>query len=119
MDKAFCSKFGIDYDNGLNNCMGDIAFYQKILASFLEDHCFPDAKAAYARKDYDSLFEHLHELKGVCGNVALSGLYQAVSPLVERLRSHAFTEAELVPLFEAVETAYHRTCEGIVAMRQA
>ena len=107
MDKDLLGKYGIDYEKGLGNCMGDGEFFQTLLSMFLEDDCFPRARAAYANKDYKELFNCMHELKGVSGNAALTDLYGAIVPLVEVLRGKtgADTEAQIGLLFENADKA--------------
>lgn len=115
MDKELLVKYGIDYERGLGNCMGDGDFFQTLLSMFLQDDCFPRAEKAFANKDYKELFNCMHELKGVSGNAALADLYSAIVPLVETLRSGngAEKEAQIGPLFAEAERAYRHTCDGI------
>lgn len=113
MDKGSLAKYGIDYDKGLANCMGDLGFFKVLLSMFLKDDCFPRAIEAHAAHDYKELFSCMHELKGVSGNAALMELYAAVLPLVEILRNGTDDTAEVDRLFSVAEAAYNRTCEGI------
>ena len=113
MDKELLRQYGIDYDKGLSNCMGDVAFYKTLMGMFLDDDCFPRARAAYAQHDYATLFSCLHELKGVSGNAALTELYKAVVPLVELLRGGTSDDAAVDTLFSQADAAYQRACEGI------
>ena len=52
MDRELLVKYGVDYEKGLGNCMGDGEFFQTLLSMFLQDDCFPRARVAYANKDY-------------------------------------------------------------------
>lgn len=113
MNKDFFAFYGIDYDNGLNNCMGDTSFYKAMLSSFTEDACYSNAKNALQSKDYEALFDCFHELKGVCGNLGLSELYNVVAETVELLRGGKYEEAKITRLFAAFEKAYFNACEGI------
>ena len=110
MDIEVLSSYGIEYDRGLKNCMGNVVFYKKILTMFLQDGCFMQAKSAYASGDRKELFSRLHELKGISGNAALTALYNQTVPLVELLRK----DTDITPeMFAALEEAYQRACEGI------
>ncbi|MDD3920270.1 MAG: hypothetical protein PHO41_03740 [Eubacteriales bacterium] len=114
MDKnRLLSDYGIDYDKGLKNCMGDPSFYKKILSMFVQDTCFAHAGTAHTNKAYKELFGCMHELKGVSGNAALMGLYEATVPLVELLRNGTELDAEVDRMFARVEEAYQLTCRGI------
>lgn len=113
MDRTLLLQYGIDYDKGLINCMGDEAFFQTLLSMFLEDSCFSRGKDAYASKDYKEMFSCMHELKGASGKAALIELYKAVVPLVELLRVGDIQEDEVSRLYGEAEKAYQRTCDGI------
>ena len=111
MDKA--KDYGIDYERGVANCVGSEEFYEKILSMFLNDTSFARAKAAYEARDYAAMFSCMHELKGVSGNAALVGLYNAAIPLVEILRNGNADDAEVDKYFAAVEAGYNLTVEGV------
>ena len=113
MDGALLASYGIDYDKGLKNCMGNLSFYKKILSMFQQDPCFSRAKVAYTEGNQKELFGRMHELKGISGNAALTALYDATVPLVELLRTGNSISAEVGPLFAVMEEAYHRAYEGI------
>ena len=113
MMKELLLEYGVDYDKGLKSCMGDLSFYQSILSAFLQDECFAKARKAYSNKAYHELFDCMHELKGVSGNIALTDLYQITVSLVELLRNDIGEESEIGRLFQAADEAYKRACEGI------
>lgn len=115
MDKSLLKEYGINYDEGLARCMGDPAFYKTLLSIFLSDSAFTRAAEAYGAGDLNALFACMHELKGASGTAAFTELYNAICPLVELLRGKAAQAdpAETDRLFDAVQTAYARTCEGI------
>ena len=113
MNRELLAEYGIDYDRGLKNCMGDPAFYKTLLGMFLKDECFPRARAAYAAGDIKELFSSMHELKGASGNAALTELYNAIVPLVELLRTGDAQKEDVDRLFAAADEAYRRTYEGV------
>lgn len=115
MESELMTRYGIDYDKGIKNCMGNGIFYRKILSMFMEDDSFLRAKAACKVRDYKTLFNCAHELKGVSGNAALTKLYYATVPLVELLRGESGAEvgAEVESLLAAIEEAYSSACAGI------
>ena len=113
MEKDMLAQYGIDYEKGLKNCMGNPIFYQKIMTMFLADTNFPRAKAAWEYQDQSVLFACLHELKGISGNAALTELYQATVPLLELTRKPNAPFDEVGKLFSAVERAYARACDGM------
>lgn len=115
MDKELLAKYGIDYERGVKNCVGDSEFYKKLLTMFLKDECFPRARKAFAEKNYKELFSCVHELKGASGNAALNELYDNIVPLVDILRggTDSVSEEKIAALFEAADKAYSRAYEGV------
>ncbi len=115
MNKELLAEYGIDYESGLKNCMGNAELFEKLLSMFLDDQSFPNAALAHEQHDYRRLFESLHELKGICGNAGIIRLYNAVSPLVELVRFSTDDDIEVDRQFFGVEMIYKRACEGITA----
>lgn len=113
MEKELLAGYGINYDKGLKNCMGNTELYSTLLSMFLDDQSFPNAQAAYDARDFQKLFESLHELKGVCGNAGLTELYDAVVPFVELVRGGTDEEREVERQFTETKELYERACEGI------
>lgn len=113
MDITVLENYGVDAKKGLERCMGDLEFYEKLLSLFLNDDSFMRSKRAYEQKDYKEMFQCMHELKGASGNADLKMLYQAICPLVEILRFGNGTEEEINLHFKKVEMAYEKAKEGI------
>lgn len=115
MDYTILTKYNIDYKKGLERCMDDPEFFKTLLSMFLEDDTFNRAQAAFRSRDMSELFKCCHELKGVCGNAAITGLFNAVCSIVELLRNDSGSEAEITELFGKVEYEYSLAIEGISA----
>ncbi|MBR2523709.1 MAG: Hpt domain-containing protein [Clostridiales bacterium] len=79
--------FGADTDDGLKRCMGNEAFYLKLIGKALEDKSFADLQDALGRNDLNAAFEAAHSLKGVLGNLALTPIYTPVYEMMELLRN--------------------------------
>lgn len=86
MDKSTLAKRGIDVDDALNRFMGNQPLYVKCLRQFLEDENYSKLTKALDTQDYEGAFRFAHTPKGVVGNLSLTNLYAAVTPLVESLR---------------------------------
>lgn len=112
---ALCA-CGIDGRAGVERCMNDEALYTQVLTLFLDDDSMERARAALAKDDRQALFRCMHELRGACGNAEMTRLYQAVGPLVERLRAGGGTRGELEVLLLPVEAAYRQAMNGIAAL---
>ncbi len=79
-------QFGADVDDGLSRCMGNEAFYFKLIGKVVEDKNFQALEDAVAAKDLDAAFDAAHSLKGVLGNLALTPVYEPVFEITELLR---------------------------------
>lgn len=79
-------QFGADVDDGLSRCMGNEAFYFKLIGKVVEDKSFRALEDAVAAKDLDAAFDAAHSLKGVLGNLALTPVYEPVFEITELLR---------------------------------
>lgn len=113
MDFEILTQYGVDYQKGIERCLNDEVFYEKILTLFLKDESFANAKNAYECGDDAALFTYVHELKGVSGNAELTELYEAVYPLVEVLRKEDFDRDAMEKLYDAMSVAYAKTREGV------
>ena len=118
MDLTVLGKYGIDYKDGILRCMNDEEFFVRMLMMFPDDSSFERAGKSLLCRNYRAMFEALHELKGACGNVAMTELFDAVTPLVELLRSGCEDESVIVPMYVRVEEAYTRAIAGINELKE-
>ena len=79
-------QFGADTGDGLSRCMGNEAFYFKLIGKVVDDDNFAVLERAISEKDLDTAFEAAHSLKGVLGNLALTPIYTPVYEITELLR---------------------------------
>jgi HPt (histidine-containing phosphotransfer) domain-containing protein len=79
-------QLGCDTDDGLTRCMGNEAFYFKLIGKVIDDKNFQALEDAVAAKNLDAAFDAAHSLKGVLGNLALTPIYQPVYEITELLR---------------------------------
>lgn len=79
-------QLGCNTDEGLSRCMGNEAFYFKLIGRVVDDKNFQALEDAVAAKNFDAAFEAAHSLKGVLGNLALTPIYEPVYELTELLR---------------------------------
>ena len=85
---------GIDVDEALARFMGNEALLAKFLLRFPADENFPLLCRAMEQSDPDGAFQAAHTLKGVVGNLSMTGLFRQVSALVEDLRQGDLPAAE-------------------------
>ena len=79
-------QLGCNTDDGLTRCMGNEAFYFKLIGRVVDDKSFQALEDAVAAKDLDAAFDAAHSLKGVLGNLALTPIYEPVYEITELLR---------------------------------
>ena len=79
--------FGANVDEGLTRCMGNEAFYLRMVRLAMADANYEALSAAVERNDLDAAFEAAHALKGVTANLALAPICDPVSELTELLRA--------------------------------
>lgn len=94
-------QFGADTDDGLTRCMGNEAFYFKLIGKVIDDKSFETLETAIADKDLDTAFEAAHSLKGVLGNLSLTPIYTPVFEMTELLRSRS--DVDYTPYLEEVK----------------
>ena len=79
-------QLGCNTDDGLTRCMGNEAFYFKLIGRVVDDKNFQALEDAVAAKNLDAAFDAAHSLKGVLGNLALTPVYEPVYEITELLR---------------------------------
>ena len=84
--KELYDSFGGDYSKAVQTMMND-AFITRMLTKFVEKNSYQDIIANYENKNYHGVFEGSHSLKGVCGNLALTPLFEKASVLCEATRN--------------------------------
>lgn len=79
--------YGADVDKGLTLCMDNEDFYLRMVNMLLNESSFCDLEKALEKNDLEEAFRAAHTLKGVCGNLSLTPLYEKVVEITELLRS--------------------------------
>ncbi len=91
-------ELGANVDEGLERCMGMEDFYMEMIELGLSDERFETLGQALEDGDLDNSFEHVHALKGVIGNLALTPLYETICEITEHLRARE--QMDYKPLYE-------------------
>lgn len=79
---------GIDYASGVKRFSNKAALYEKYLVKFFSDPSFSALGEYISGKDYEEAFKCAHTLKGLSGNLSLTGFYEQLSVMVEALRNN-------------------------------
>ncbi len=79
--------FGADTSEGVTRCMGNEAFYLKLVKTVPDEPNFKRLSDAISAGDMETAFEAAHALKGIVANLSLKPIYEPVSELTEKLRA--------------------------------
>lgn len=79
---------GINYEEGLKRFSNKAELYEKYLVKFFSDPLFAELGNYISEKNYTEAFKCAHTLKGLSGNLSITGLYKYISVMVEALRNN-------------------------------
>ena len=104
---------GIDIESALERMMGSVALLERLLGKFLDDPQYPALRTALEAGDMERAVSAAHTLKGVCGNLSMTGLYGLFTRQVDALRAGDLPlaqgiMAEIAPAYEQVTAAIRR-----------
>ena len=102
---------GIDVASALERMMGSEALLERLLGKFLDDPQYPALRAALEAGDADRAVSAAHTLKGVCGNLSMTGLYGQFTRQVDALRAGDLPLAR--GMMEEIAPAYEAVCRAI------
>ncbi len=85
---------GVDINVALERFLNNDELLLRFLKKFSKDRNYDAFKAAMEEKRYDDAFKAAHTLKGLCGNLSITVLYDIVSKEVESLRHKEYEDAE-------------------------
>ncbi len=92
--KKKLQEIGVDLNTAMERFLGNEALLLRFLKKFKQDPNYEDFKAAMKEKRYEDAFKATHTLKGLCGNLSLTALYDITSKEVELLRHGEYSAAE-------------------------
>ncbi|MCC0639635.1 MULTISPECIES: Hpt domain-containing protein [unclassified Clostridioides] len=94
------STYGVNIEKVMERFVNDENLYYTCLLSFIEDTSFDKLGEAIENRDFSYAFEQSHTLKGVSGNLGLTGIFKSVCIIVESLRHNEYDN--LQQLFQIV-----------------
>ena len=105
---------GIDVDDVLGRFMGNEALLSRFLKKFLDDANYGKLLQAITERDADAAVAASHTLKGVCGNLSMTGLYDLLTRQVAALRDGNWDAAaglmpEISQAYETIVLAIQRS----------
>lgn len=109
--KAQLQQAGIDADGMLERFMGNEVLVERFLKQFLSDGNMQQLTAALAAGDNQAALTAAHTLKGVCGNLSMSRLYNLLTRQVAAMRADDWqSAADLMP---EITQAYHHVIQAL------
>ena len=110
LDKEWLEQNNIDVSGALKRFVNNEALYKQCLVKFLTDSSFEELKLALSAGDYKGAFHAAHTMKGSVSNLGLNRLYEAVCPIVEKIRNE---QADVTEEMKTLEIVYQETCQLI------
>ena len=101
---------GFDVEGTMKRFLNNDALYMKCLKKFLDDESFMKLKTAYEDGNCEEAFKAAHTMKGFVSNLGINRLYDAINPMVEKLRVGNMDIAEELKMTEQL---YHSSYELI------
>ena len=92
--------FGANTAEGVARCVGNEAFYLRMVNMAVADGNYERLAAALGAGDLDAAFEAAHALKGVLANLALTPILEPVKEITELLRAR--TDTDYTALLETI-----------------
>ena len=101
----------INVDEALSRMMGSEALLMRLLKKFLDDANYAKLLDAVARSDAETALTASHTLKGVCGNLSMTALFDLLTRQVAAFR--AGDREGAAALLEEIAPAYARVVDAI------
>ena len=102
---------GVNVEDAMVRFMNNEAMLVKFLRKFVNNTNYSALKEAIAAGDKENALLHSHTLKGNCGNLSLTALYQLFTKQVELFRAEDWDGA--CAMMDEIEAKYTETIDGI------
>ncbi len=104
---------GVDTQSLINRLMGNEALVGIFIKKFTEDKNFTELKIAFAGNDAKAAEMKSHTLKGMCGNLSLTRLYELFSEQVSLIRKGELESA--ANMMTELENIYDSTLSAMIS----
>ena len=109
--KARLEKAGLDVSGALERFMGNDALLERFLNKFLNDTNYGKLTAAMSAGDKETALTAAHTLKGVCGNLSMTELFDLLTQQVNAFRADDWDHAKA--LMPGIALAYEQIVNAI------
>ncbi len=104
-------QMGANYQDVISRLMTEERV-KKYITKFFSKNVMASLTAAVQEKNYEQVFLHSHNMKGVCLNLGLTPLTASSSALCEAVRGGE-PKQDIGPLFEQVQSDYDRIISAL------
>lgn len=108
-------KAGIDVSGALERFMGNDALLERFLNKFLSDTNYEKLAAAIDAGDQETALTVAHTLKGVCGNLAMTELFELLTNQVAAFRAGGWEEGK--SLMPNITLAYEKVVDAVRGLK--
>lgn len=105
---------GIDVSDALGRFMGNDKLLERFLIKFLSDSNYEKLVTAIDAGDKETALIAAHTLKGVCGNLSMTGLFALLSKQVAAFRADDWDKG--VELMPEITREYEAAVEAVSSM---
>lgn len=102
---------GVGLEDALGRFMNNEGLLERFLKKFPEDGNYQKLTEAVAAGDWEAALTASHTLKGMCGNLSLTRLYQLFTDQVDLIRRERYPEA--AGMMEDIAQSYAAVTEAI------
>lgn len=103
---------GIDYEKAIERFAGNEGMFFKFLFRFPTEPTYQAILTEYEENNSEPLYEQLHTLKGVAGNLGIMSIYELCKKSMEAV--HAEDKAEIDASIEQIKEEYAKICKEIL-----
>lgn len=97
---------GINTDDALSRFMGNAALLERFLGKFVSDKNYGMLKEAIDKDDEEGMLNAAHTLKGICGNLSMTKLYDLFDRQVKALREQ--NKEGALALVDEIDAEYNK-----------
>lgn len=113
MDIAKLQDAGIDVEDGIRRCAGNADLYERLLGMFTQDSNYAESLVAFEKQDWDALFSHMHEIKGMSSNLSMTDVYADAAEICALLRANDYDA--IAPVMDNIAVVYTKAMNAIGA----
>lgn len=112
-DKDLLEQNGFDVQCALHRFINNDTLYQQCLNKFLDDASYGQLQEAMKQGDCQAAFREAHTMKGFVSNLGMMELYEAVSAVVEILRTGNMEVSQQMQILDEIYAKDRKILEEI------